>query len=411
MEKATIFGSKRLSAWNMLICLFILQILVALIGRSISPLGIVIGEDLSLSKTQIGLLPAAFYLGQSITSIPMGLLTDSIGSKKMIILVTYCLGLSFMGATFTGGLVLLLVLLFISGAGYGAMQPTSNRGVLYWFSTKTRGTAMGMKQMGVTLGSALSALILLPLSNSFGWRPTIFVASIVLMVFGTIAFFYYSEPSSIKKQQTLIQPKSIFSSFISVFKQKTLILISMAAMALCSSQLILNTYIVLFAYEQLQLSIFLSGILLVISEISGSLGRIGWGMISDKIFKGERVIALIIIAVISGIASLTIAFLPQSTPFSFVIGIIIIFGFCISGFNGIWMNAATEIVPREKSGAASGISLMLGTMGIVFGPPIFGYIVETSTEYMFGWLYLTSLTIIATVLLSFALKLSKTGNK
>nr|WP_316047144.1 hypothetical protein [Planococcus glaciei] len=80
--------------------------------------------------------------------------------------------------------------------------------------------------------------------------------------------------------------------FCSCSKKKPLVLVSLGAMGLSGSQLILNTYIVLFAYESLGIPLVLAGMLLVISEVSGSFGRVAWGMISDSIFQGSGSLCL-----------------------------------------------------------------------------------------------------------------------
>lgn len=382
----------------MLFVLLLLQIVVALLGRSISPLGVLIGEDLNLTKAQIGMLPAAFFVGQSFNSIPAGLITDRVGTRKMIIGITILIGSSFILVSVTNIFIILLLLLFLGGAGYGAMHPASNRGVLYWFNKEQLGLAMGIKQTGVTVGSALSALILLPLSNEFGWRTIVLVTSILLIAYGVMASRLYVEPSnSIGNTKDI---KNFMQSLLSVLKHKALILISFCAMGLSAGQMMLNTYIVLFAYEKLGYTLFLAGLLLVISEVFGSLGRILWGMISDKYLYSNRIIVLITISTVAGCLAIILSLLGEGFPYVLITLIVGVLGFCISGFNGIWMNAATELVPKEQSGASSGISIMLGTMGVLIGPPIFGVITDYSS-YSLGWVYFSVIMFLVTILLLF----------
>lgn len=390
--------NRLINPWRMLFVLLLLQIVVALLGRSISPLGVLIGEDLNLTKAQIGMLPAAFFVGQSFNSIPAGLITDRVGTRKMIIGITILIGSSFILVSVTNIFIILLLLLFLGGAGYGAMHPASNRGVLYWFNKEQLGLAMGIKQTGVTVGSALSALILLPLSNEFGWRTIVLVTSIILIAYGVMASRLYVEPSnSIGNTKDI---KNFMQSLLSVLKHKALILISFCAMGLSAGQMMLNTYIVLFAYEKLGYTLFLAGLLLVISEVFGSLGRILWGMISDKYLYSNRIIVLITISTVAGCLAIILSLLGEGFPYVLITLIVGVLGFCISGFNGIWMNAATELVPKEQSGASSGISIMLGTMGVLIGPPIFGVITDYSS-YSLGWVYFSVIMFLVTILLLF----------
>lgn len=384
--------------WRMLLWLLGAQIMVALIGRSLGPLGVLIGIDLSLSKAQIGLLPSALFLGQSISSIPTGFIVDRIGSRKLLLIISICTGFSFLFITMVSQFAVVLVLIVVGGLGYGAMHPVTNRGIIYWFSQKQRGTAMGIKQTGITAGAALASLLLLPASVAYGWRPVLFLACLLLLIVGFLSFKGYRD-SLEAAPMTKGSIGNQFKSLIQLFRTKELLLVSLSATGLNGSQMILTTYLVLFAHEHFKYSIVMSGMLLLISELSGSAGRIAWGIISDRVFNGKRTIILIIIAIITGFCSIIMNVLPLETPFIMLAPIISLFGFAISGFNGIWMNLASELVPKELAGISSGFSILFGSAGVVIMPPLFGYLIDRNGSYMYGWLFISGLMIVVLILL------------
>ena len=84
--------NEQVNPWRMLGFLLLAQLMVAFIGRSISPLGALIGTDLSLTKSQIGMLPAALFLGQAIVSLPAGFATDRIGSRTLLVVSALLMG-------------------------------------------------------------------------------------------------------------------------------------------------------------------------------------------------------------------------------------------------------------------------------------------------------------------------------
>ncbi|MRG84854.1 MFS transporter [Salinibacillus xinjiangensis] len=389
--------------WIMLTILLSTQIAVAFVGRSIAPLGPLIEENLLLTKAQIGMLPAALFLGQSIISLPSGMLVDRLGSRGLLLMLSLCLGLSFMLFSFLSSFIIMLILVVIGGFGYGAMHPTSNRGIIYWFPVNKRGTAMGIKQMGVTAGSALSALILLPIAVEWGWRAASFSAAILLICIGMFSFIFYQDPpleTHDLKNKTSV--KGFLSSFSELAKNKSLLAISIAAIGLTAAQLSFLTYIVFYLDEELKLSLYLAGLLFVVTEVFGSIGRIAWGVISDKIFSGKRIIVLIIISIITAVNSIIIILLPENISLLLIFPFVALFGFCITGFNGMWMNSASETVSKDKAGTATGFSLMLGSLGVVFGPPIFGGIVDRSGSYTYAWLFLAFLMVVVTLILFYA---------
>lgn len=383
----------KFTPYKMLVYLFIVQLLIAFLGRSIAPLGMIIGEDLHLSMSQIGMFPAALFLGQSFVSIPAGILTDRLGSQKMILIIVLVLSGSFIFMSFSTTFHFILLCIVIAGFAYGSSHPTTNRGIIYLFDVKSRGTAMGIKQMSVTAGSALAALLLLPLAKSYGWQTSFLTAALILLLIGCCIYTLYKEPNQDTKEkfQATTNNKMEFYEIISLFKHNSLMLITLSAMLLSGAQMILNTFIIIFAYERLGISIVLAGVLLGIAEIGGSFGRIAWGVMSDRLFHGKRVIVLLLISIIVAIDSIVVALLPNGISFYLIALIIFTFGFSTSGFNGIWMNATTELVERVKSGAATGVSITLGSWGVILFPPIYGYIVDATESYTAAWMFVTML--------------------
>lgn len=391
------------SAWHMLMWLFIVQISISLIGRSLSPLGPLIENELMLTKTQVGLLPSALFLGHVIMSIPSGLLVDRLGTRKLILIVSFAMSISFALLALMHHFWLLLCFVFLGGSAYSIVAPTTNRGVMNWFALKNRGTAMGIKQMGVTLGSALAALILLPLAAQFGWRGVIFISSLGLAIIGIVVFFRYFDPTPSKAEAVSAQaastPVNSFKRLLKVINNKMLLYVSFSALCINGTQMALNTYIVFFAYEVINYSLFMSGLLLVISECSGAAGRVIWGTISDRLFDGRRLVVIQIVAVMTSLCCFICGMIRGELSIFLVFPLVVVFGFCTSGFNGVWMNAATESVPRQYSGMGSGFSISVGAIGVLLIAPIFGWLVDVTGSYTPAWWFMAALMIIPLILL------------
>ncbi|WP_231746989.1 MFS transporter [Lentibacillus sp. JNUCC-1] len=178
-------------------------------------------------------------------------------------------------------------------------------------------------------------------------------------------------------------------------------------MLLSGSQMIFNTYIVLFAYEFLEIGLISAGLLLVIAEVGGSFGRIIWGLVSDRLFDSKRIVIILIISIMVAGMGLLFAFLPAGISFWAMTPLTFVFGFCVSGFNGIWMNAATELVPFRQSGIATGFSLTIGAVGVMFAPPVFGHLVDTTGAYTWGWLFVAMMMGVVMTLLLGAMRFVK----
>jgi MFS transporter, ACS family, hexuronate transporter len=394
--------------WIMLGCLLLTQLTVAFVGRSIGPLAPFIQHSFHLSKAEIGLLPAALFVGQSLVSLPAGWCADVIGTRKMLLMLTVLLSIGFFVTSIVPSFYVALFFIIIGGLGYGAMHPTSNRGIIHWFPKRLAGTAMGIKQMGVTGGSGLAAVVLIPLAVMMGWETVVGLSAFLLLVIGFLSYFFYRDaPGSAGRSEQRPAFRLILSQLI---KHKPLVAVSIAAMGLTSAQLSLTTYLVLYVSDVLKYPLIIAGTFLALSELGGSIGRLVWGAVSDRWFKGNRSPVLILISIITALCSFAVGQLPPGFSLVPLIMLIFIFGFCIAGFNGLWMNYAAEAVPSDYAGMASGFSLAIGSLGVVFGPPLFGWIVDISGSFTWSWSFL-SLEMVAVITLLFWAEKERKGHQ
>ena len=71
------------------------------------------------------------------------------------------------------------------------------------------------------------------------------------------------------------------------------------------------------------------------------------------------------------------------------------------------MNMATESTSKKLAGTATGFSLTIGSLGIVFIPPVFGWIVDKTTMYEYAWIFLGILSLSILFLLLLAWRMSE----
>ena len=383
----------------MLAWLLLVQLLVAFVGRCIGPLAPFFEKDFAVSKAEIGMMTAALFFGQSLAAIPAGWYADRLGTRKMMLLIASVLGCAFLAVCFTSWYPLALLLVVVGGLSYGSMHPTSNSGIISWFPRQLAGTAMGIKQMGVTGGTALAALLLIPLATALGWRLALGISTVVLFLVGLLAYRFYEEVPIEEVGGSPTQRPSFMQSIKVLLGHKPLLLLSLAAMGLTSAQLSLTTYLVLYVSDYLLLSAVVAGGFLALSEVGGSLGRVIWGIVSDRLFHGRRIPILVLVAILTAGCGIVFASFQPGVPVWLLVMITLVFGFCVAGFNGIWMNAAAESVESHLAGLASGFSLSIGSWGVILGPPVFGWIVDITGGYGWAWLFITVQMLVVTALL------------
>jgi MFS family permease len=139
-------------------------------------------DDLALTRQQAGSFLSAFYVGGALTSFPAGWLADRIGVRWTLLAGQGLVGVCFGLMALAPGYPSLMGLVGLAGVGFGAVNPTSTKGVLVWFPARSRATVVGVKQAGFPLGGALGALTLpaLAIGTGLGWRGALAVAAAVI---------------------------------------------------------------------------------------------------------------------------------------------------------------------------------------------------------------------------------------
>lgn len=383
-----------------LLWLVLIQTMTSFAYYGYVPLIPLMEKEFSLTNTQIGWMTSAVFLGSSLIAIPSGLITDKFGARKT--LFSFCLLLVFVVFAFSisTSFFIILVLLFLLGTGYGGITPGTNKSIMENFELHNRGTAMGIKQMGVSLGSTLGTVLLPILANQFDWRSSFLSIGVLLVM---VCLFHFK---ILDEKNTHYQKNNIFENIKDIFKNKRLLQIIAVIIFFIWVQLSVMTYLVLYLHESKQISMSLALACLALLQIGGVLGRAGWGAVSDHLYSRKRGGIIGLIGLIAGILIFLLVFV--SLPFNFLyIAVISLFlGITTQGWNGMFVLMISEVVKKEQIGLASGVGLAVVYSGAIFGTPLSGWIIDITGNYETMWLCCAVVIFIIGVL-TILLKLDK----
>ncbi|MFC1804092.1 MFS transporter [Thermoproteota archaeon] len=166
-------------------------------------------QEFALTNQQVGLISSIPSLISAIMSIPMGLLSDKIGAKKMII---FAIVIATTGGLTAGlsqnplTLIIAVSLLYLSTTIY---HPASYSFTTFLFEPKDRPKALGIQGAGGTLGLALGPLTVSILVGvlGFGWRR-VYLSWITPLLLGAVSVWYiknYQHPMTRIRHQTTLE--------------------------------------------------------------------------------------------------------------------------------------------------------------------------------------------------------------
>ena len=385
--------------WVILGTLFSLHVFTSVGQFSIPPLLPFIKKEMGLNYTQVGLFTSSYFFGVALTATIGGWTADSLGVKRMVVLATFLLGLFIVGASWMSTFWGIISLLFFAGICYSIITPSTNRATMYWFPDRLRATAMGVKQTGINGGGFLASLIIPPIALSLGWRYAFSLAGLLVLVGGILVLIFYREiePHAHRKMALRTWKQQIKK----VVSNRNILILGFEGFFRVGVQNAFLTYLILYLQKVLQLPVVTASLFFGFAHISGAIGRITWGLISDRIFGGMRKKVYMFIAVVSGVFLFTLGHLTPTTPLWLVILIISLLGFSAVGHQGVGLSFLGEIAGKEYTGTASGFNQSFYFLGIVLMTPLFGWIVDTFGDYSYAWATLGLLSFIASGLAGF----------
>ena len=152
-----------------------------------------ISHDLHLNKAQMGLIFGAFGLSYALFEVPVGLLGDKLGVRRVLMQIV--LGWSFFTAL-TGAawnVVSLWVIRFLFGAGEAGCFPILTRMLSMWLPAKERVTAQGLLWAFARWGGAFTPPLVLAAIGLIGWRYSFVAFASLGLVWSAIFWFWFKD--------------------------------------------------------------------------------------------------------------------------------------------------------------------------------------------------------------------------
>jgi sugar phosphate permease len=339
--------------------------------------------DLGLSRQEAGIFLSVFYVGGAVTSFPAGWLADRLGVRWTLVAGQGVVAACFATMALAPGYRALLAATTLAGLGFGAVNPTSTKAVLVWFPARSRATVVGLKQAGFPLGGMLGALLLPALATraGLGWRGALAAAGAAIGLSAVVAAALYRESPTGVLPATAAHDARLRT----VLRSRSIWLVSWATCLYAAVQVSWISYVPLHLAEVVGLSTLSAGIVLGLAQVGGALGRVGFGVLSDRVLGGRRLVVLFVVGVVSGALCLATATLGPATPPLVLGAVALAFGITGIGWNGVHHTLVAELAGRAAAATAVGLCLAVSSVGVILGPPLFGLAADRASAYGGSW--------------------------
>jgi len=378
--------------WIILIIIFLSQVVLSIAAYAWGPLGPFLKKSLLLNNVQIGSLTSILYLSSIISGIPAGISVDRWGVRLNLFICLVFTGLTMIVAGFINQYALLVIISALIGASYGMINPIASKGITLWFDQTFRATAFGIRQMGVTAGAAVAGIVLIYFAQTRSWHTAVFTIGLTAISMGVMEFLFYRDMPAGAKFKIKKGAKHK-TGLLELIKNRNLISASVMLAFLGLGHSSISAFWVLFLKEYLNFTPMLAGTFLSITMVSGGVGRIVWGIVSDRLFEGRRLPVMKIVCAMAITVTLITCFWSPALPVYLAFPIAAILGFSFLGYQGIAVVIMVEACEPESAGRAAGIGTTIAFVGMVLGPMLFGSIIRFG--YPAAWFSIALASVVA----------------
>lgn len=379
-------------AWVILGCLVLAQLVMSIGAYAWGPLAPYLVDELGITRAKVGSLTSALYLVAAVAATPLGFLVDRWGARVMLIFSLAVMGMAFLAMSKSGIYWVVLALSGLAGIGYGAINQISVKDLSVWFDAKFRATALGIRQAGVTVGAALGAVLLPLAAGNGGWHGgAVFTGLMIFLTAVLVGVFYRDTRAGRPGTGAKAGRAGGGGANVAAELRKPELMVNMLVVPLLAGgQAAIGTFLIIYLQErglfgpEVSLGSFLTTVM-----VAGTLGRIGWGVISDRLLAGNRIKTMIIINLTGLIGVTGMIGLHRGVSPLVVYLLAALMGAGFLGFHGVLFACIAEFIDSKNAGAVTGVMVSVSWAGIVVIPVIFGVLADYA-GYRWGWLMLAA---------------------
>ena len=344
-----------------------------------------IKEDIALTSGQAAWVTATPVLLGSLLRIPAGYWTNRFGAKPLftigfISLLAPILWLGFVADTFFG----LIVGGFFLGIG-GALFSIGVTSLPKYYPKEKHGFVNGIYGVG-TLGTALSTFGAPVAAVSFGWKRTVLLYTVLLVIFAALNLILGDAQEPKNKVSLVFQIRS-------VYRNEKLWLLCLFYFITFGSFVAFTVYLPSFLVSHFGLSKVDAGLRTAGFIGIATLFRPIGGWLGDK-FDPFR----ILLAVFAGltVSAILLSFAPSMVWYS--VGCLTV-AVCAGTGNG----TIFKLVPMyfsKQPGIANGVISAMGGLGGFFPPLVLTLIYNITGHYAIGFMALAQFALASLILVS-----------
>jgi len=340
-------------------------------------------QTFSLGAIGVGVVASSYFYTYNFLQIPMGILGDIIGEKKVII---FCSILCFLGLVLfskSNSVFMLIFSRLLMGAGASSAAALLILISSKYFPIATLPILVGFAQLAANFGSILGQAPLSLLVTATSWRYAIlFLSAICGVIFLASVFILDSNKPPVNDAGVKIK---YFQVLVNVIKAPHNIVIALYAFFLWAPfYSFASLWGIPYFFEKYAMSTSSSAFMMSLAWIGSGVGSLLFGFLSSYIKHKKRM--FLVISPLIGVVTFPLLLTSVHVHQSIIGALLFIFGVSSAG-QALSFAVITENNAKEIRGLLAGF---LNTV-IMMGPMIFDPTMGCLIRYFWQGNYLNSI--------------------
>ena len=331
-----------------------------------------IGNELGLTYSQIGLIMTCQYVAAAVANIPGGILVDTIGRKGLLMAVSlFWVGFPYLLIGFTHGYLMLLACITLVGFGNSLWHPTAIPTLGQRYPDR-KGLVLSLHGMGGNVGDAVAPMLVGAALAVFTWREVV-VMNVVPGLVVALLMFVFLGSMRLGSRKAATEPQRLeqyWKGVRQLFRNRELVLLSTGSTFRSMTQAALLTFLPVYLAHEMGYSPFVVGACLFALQAAGFAAAPIAGHLSDRM--GRRSIVMGSMAT-TAVVLLAMAFSGGSALFIALVAVLGFFLYAIRPVIQAWMLEAT---PKNLAGSSIGILFGAQAIGAAVGPLLAGMVAD-----------------------------------
>jgi sugar phosphate permease len=359
-----------------------------------------IGRELGLSYTEIGLIMTTQHIVGAISNLPGGMVVDMVGKKGYLMATSlFWVGFPYALMSLTHSYWMLLVCVTLVGIGNNLWHPAAITTLAYRYPDR-KGLVIAYHGMGGNIADGLAPLVVGALLAWFSWRtvvvinvvPGFVMAAMILIMLG--AFTMSSSGDHVNARSKSRGAKNYLKDVVSLLRNRALMLVSIGSAFRTMTQTGLLTFLPVYLAYELDYSPFTVGVCLAVMQVAGLAASPIGGHLSDKMGRKRIVMASMVLSCVM------IAFMAAAGKSSVFVLFIALVGFFLYAMRPVLQAWAVEATPKDLAGSGVGLQFGIQHIGASIAPALFGMIADAYDIYT-AFYFLAGTILFANLLIVF----------